>query len=213
MVDTMVAESSSPSLISAAVLAAGSARRMGNEKVLLAIGGQPLLRRIVREVVALGLSEILVVANEQNEAVVLAALSDLPVHVRVNRRAAEGMGTSIALAAAAVAVTSRALLLLQGDQPFVDRGMLRRLIAEWESGAPSFVAASYGGVVTTPVLFARPLLSELGELDGDRGAKSILHRHANAGREIVFPIWRGLDVDTPEDYGRARELWSSVGRS
>ena len=37
MVDTMAAESSSPSLISAAVLAAGSARRMGNEKVLLAI--------------------------------------------------------------------------------------------------------------------------------------------------------------------------------
>ena len=131
----MAAESSSPSLISAAVLAAGSARRMGDEKVLLAIGGQPLLRRIVREVVALGLSEILVVANEQNEAVVLAALSDLPVHVLVNRRAAEGMGTSIALAAASVAATSRALLLLQGDQPFVDRGMLRRLIAEWESGA------------------------------------------------------------------------------
>jgi len=207
----MAAESSFPSLISAAVLAAGSARRMGNEKVLLAIGGQPLLRRIVREVVALGLSEILVVANEQNEAAVLAALSDLPVHVLVNRRAAEGMGTSIALAAAAV--TSRALLLLQGDQPFVDRGMLRRLIAEWESGTPSFVAASYGGVVTTPVLFARPLLAELGELDGDRGAKSILHRHANGGREIVFPIWRGLDVDTPEDYARARELWGSVERS
>ena len=209
----MAAESSFPSLISAAVLAAGSARRMGNEKVLLAIGGQPLLRRIVREVVALGLSEILVVANEQNEAAVLAALSDLPVHVLVNRRAAEGMGTSIALAAAAVAATSRALLLLQGDQPFVDRGMLRRLIAEWKSGAPSFVAASYAGVVTTPVLFARPLLPELGELDGDRGAKSILRRHANGGREVVFPTWRGLDVDTPEDYGRACELWSSVGRS
>jgi len=198
--------------MSAAILAAGSARRMAGEKVLLEIGGQPLLRRIVREVVAVGLSEILVVANEQNRAGVFAALSDLPVQILVNRHAAQGMGTSIALAACSVTATSRALLLLQGDQPFIDRGMLRRLIAEWKKAAPSFVAASYGGVVTTPVLFAEPMLAELRELDGDRGAKSILRRHADDGREIVFPIWRGFDVDTPEDYRRARERWASVRR-
>jgi molybdenum cofactor cytidylyltransferase len=199
--------------MSAAVLAAGSARRMGGEKVLLALGGEPLVRRIVREVAALDVSEILVVANEQNEAVVCDALSDLSVHVLVNRRATEGMGTSIALAAGSVAPGSRAFLLLQGDQPFVDREMLRRLIAEWGSGAPSFVAASYEGVVTTPVLFGQQILAELRELEGDRGAKAILYRHRHDGREIAFPNWRGLDVDTPEDYRRACELWGSVPHS
>ena len=205
----MSGDSSRPAL-SAAILAAGAARRMGREKLLLAVRGEPLLRGIVREVVALGLSEILVVANEQNCPAVRAALSDLPVDVLLNPRATEGMGTSIALAASSVAARSRAMLLLQGDQPFVDRAMLRTLLAEWQRAAPDFVASVYDGVVTTPVLFARHLIDELRGLDGDGGAKSVLERHWRSGRVIAFHSWRGFDVDTPEDYERARQLSRSA---
>ena len=115
----MAAESAGPSFVSAVILAAGMARRMGREKLLLTLDGEPLLRRVVREAVALGLSEILVVANEQNRGAVFAALSDLPVQVLTNQRADEGIGTSIALGASSVAAASQAFLLLQGDQPFV----------------------------------------------------------------------------------------------
>lgn len=208
----MATESAGPSFVSAVILAAGMARRMGREKLLLTLDGEPLLRRVVREVVALGLSEILVVANKHNRAAVFAALSDLPVRVLTNERADEGIGTSIALAASSVAATSQGLLLLQGDQPFVERGMLRTLIAEWTSGSPDFVAASYAGVVTTPVFFARRLLDELRALRGDRGAKSVLERHATAGRVLDFPRWRGLDVDTPEDYRLVCQRSSSARR-
>jgi molybdenum cofactor cytidylyltransferase len=208
----MATESAGPSFVSAVILAAGMARRMGREKLLLTIDGEPILRRVVREVVALGLSEILVVANEDNRAAVFAALSDLPVQVLTNERADEGIGTSIALAASSIAATSRALLLLQGDQPFVERGMLRSLIAEWKRGSPDFAASSYAGVVTTPVLFARPLFDELRALRGDRGAKSVLERHSNTGRVLGFPRWRGVDVDTPEDYRLVCQRASSARR-
>ncbi|HSD09965.1 MAG TPA: nucleotidyltransferase family protein [Candidatus Binatia bacterium] len=198
--DVMATESARPGYISAVVLAAGAARRMGREKLLLPVEGQPLVRRVAREVVALGLSEILVVANDRNRPAVFAALSDLAVRVLTNERADEGIGTSIALAASSVAATSQALLLLQGDQPFVECGMLRTLIAEWTEGSFDFVASSFAGVVTTPVLFDRRLFEELRALQGDRGAKSVLDRHSSAGRVLEFPRWRGLDVDTPEDY-------------
>jgi molybdenum cofactor cytidylyltransferase len=210
--DVMVTESSGPSFVSAVILAAGMARRMGREKLLLTLDGQPLLRRVVCEVVALGLSEILVVANERNREAVFAALSDLPVRVLTNERADEGIGTSIALAASSVAATSLALLLLQGDQPFVERGMLRTLIAEWKEGSFDFVASSFAGVVTTPVLFDRRLFEELRGLQGDRGAKSVLERHSSAGRVLEFPRWRGLDVDTPEDYRSVCERSNSERR-
>lgn len=198
--------------MSAVVLAAGAARRMGREKLMLAVGGKPLLRTIVREVVPLGLPQILVVANEENRRAVFAALSDLPVEILLNSRAQEGMGTSIALAASSVAPTSRGILLLQGDQPFVDRVILRTLVGEWKRRSPDFVASSYDGVVTTPVLFGRHLFDELRGLGGDRGAKSVLERHWPAGRVLEFPSWRGLDVDTPEDYERARRLARSARR-
>jgi molybdenum cofactor cytidylyltransferase len=208
----MVTESPGPSFVSAVILAGGLARRMGREKVLLTVDGEPLVRRVVREVVALGLSEILVVANQHNRDAVFAALSDLPVQVLTNERADDGIGTSIALAASSVASTSQALLLLQGDQPFVERGMLRTLIAEWRRRAPDFVASSYGNVVTTPVLFTRHLFEELRALRGDSGARSVLERHANAGRVLDFPRWRGVDVDTPEDYRLVCQRASSPRR-
>jgi molybdenum cofactor cytidylyltransferase len=208
----MATESPGPSFVSAVILAAGMARRMGREKLLLTIDGEPILRRVVREVVALGLSEILVVANEHNRAAVFAALSDLPVQVVTNERADEGIGTSIALAASSIAATSRALLLLQGDQPFVERGMLRTLIAEWRRGSPDFAASSYAGVVSTPVLFARDLFDELRALCGDRGAKSVLERHSKTGRVLDFPRWRGVDVDTPDDYRLVCQRASSARR-
>jgi molybdenum cofactor cytidylyltransferase len=210
--ELMVTDSAGPSFVSAVFLAAGMARRMGREKVLLTVDGEPLLRRVVREVVALGLSEILVVANEHNRDAVFAALSDLPVQVLTNDRADDGIGTSIALAASSVASTSQALVLLQGDQPFVDRGMLRTLIAEWRRGCPDFVASSYAGVVTTPVLFTRHLFEDLRALGGDHGAKSVLERHSNAGRVLDFPRWRGVDVDTPEDYRLVCQRASSARR-
>jgi molybdenum cofactor cytidylyltransferase len=210
--DAMDSPSSPSTQITAVLLAAGAARRMGGEKVLLPLDGEPMLRRVAREVVALGLSEILVVANARNESVVFATLSDLPVRVLVNPRASEGIGTSIGLAAASVARTSRAMLLTQSDQPLVDRGMLRALVRTWQEESPDFVASSYDEVVTTPVLFSGQLLDELRELDGDRGAKTVLERRFDRGRVLPFPAWRGIDVDTPDDYERVRYLAASVRR-
>jgi molybdenum cofactor cytidylyltransferase len=208
----MDSPSSTPTQITAVLLAAGSARRMGGEKVLLTLDGEPMLRRVAREVVALGLSEILVVANARNQAAVFATLSDLPVRVLVNLRAGQGIGTSIGLAAASVAPTSQALLLAQGDQPLAERGMLRALVHAWREESPDFVASSYGDLITTPVLFSCALLDELRELDGDRGAKSVLERRFDRGRVLAFPAWRGIDVDTPDDYERVRYLAASVRR-
>src|SRR2546425_1955877 len=47
--ELMVTDSAGSSFVSAVVLAAGMARRMGREKVLLTVDGEPLLRRVVRE--------------------------------------------------------------------------------------------------------------------------------------------------------------------
>jgi molybdenum cofactor cytidylyltransferase len=202
----MASRDPSTRFISAALLAAGSASRMGREKLVLALDGEPLLRRAACEVAAIRPCELIVVVNESNHAAIVDALADLPVRIVVNRRAQQGIATSIGLAAEGVSRVSRALIILQGDQPFVDRAMLRRLIAEWRRGSPEFVASSYGGLVTTPVLFARRLFAELVALRGDRGAKVVLERHAAKGRIIEFPPWRGSDVDTPRDYQKARRL-------
>jgi len=193
-------------LVSGVVLAAGSARRMNAQKLLLDVGGRPLVRVVVEEATSAGLAEVVVVVSDASAREIAAALDALDLRVVANPRAAEGMGTSVATGAAAVSEDSEALVLTQGDQPLVVRSMLRRLVEAWQQERPPFVASRYDELVTTPVLFDRSLFPELRELDGDRGAKLVLDRHRDEGKTVGFPPWRGSDVDTPEDYRRVREL-------
>ena len=194
-------------LVSGVVLAAGSARRMNAQKLLLEVGGRPLVRTVAEEAAAAGLAEILVVASAASARLLTDALAGLDLRIVENPRALEGMGTSVAAGAAEVSDDKDALLLLQGDQPLVARSMLRRLIEAWQPTRPPFVASRYDDLVTTPVLFDAGVFPELRELAGDRGARSVLDRHKDRGRIVGFPAWRGADVDTPEDYRRVRELY------
>ena len=195
-----------PGAVSGVVLAAGSARRMNGNKLLLDIGGRPLVRFAVEEAVAANLAEVLVIVSEPNAHVIGEALADIPAKIVTNPRAAEGMGTSVACAASSISADASALLLMQGDQPLVARTMLRRLIECWETESPPFVASRYDELVTTPVLFDRSVFKELAALDGDRGARTLLDKHKKKGKTVGFPTWRGADVDTPEDYRRVRDL-------
>jgi len=59
-------------VVSAVVLAAGASsrmRRMGKQKLLLPLGGEPLVRRTVRAVCDAGFDEVLVVVGFEGERV------------------------------------------------------------------------------------------------------------------------------------------------
>ncbi len=195
-------------MISAIVLAAGSSRRLGRSKLLLDLGGEPVVRRVVAAAAQAEADEILVVVSPEGLPEIQPALGALPVRWVVNEAHAEGMGTSIAKGAAAVGPGCRAAIVLQGDQPLVTDTMLRELVAAWGEGSRAFAGSSYQGVVTTPVVFDRGLFGELRALGGDRGARAVLERHPAEGTVVEFPPELGSDVDTEEDYQRVVELWS-----
>jgi len=201
-------------MITAAILAAGDAARMGRDKALLELAGEVLVRRTVRTATAAGIGDILVVANPRNLASVTAALGDLPVRVVCNQRHAQGMGTSIATAAVTASESATAaLLLLLVDQPLIDARMLAAIVDTWHASQPAFVASSYAGVTTTPVLFDRSLLAELSRLAGDTGARAVLQSHGASGRVLEFPPWRGRDIDTAGDYAAVREILERESRN
>ena len=194
-------------MLIAAVLAAGRSARMGTNKLLLPLGDRPILRHVVEAVTSVAPHELLVIVAEPQKAAVAEALAGTPARIVVNARAAEGIGTSIACAAASLPPGTSKLVLLQGDQPLVSTSALERLIDRARSRGGAWVAAKYGGVVTTPVVFDVELFGELRTLDGDRGARRVLDRHRDAGHEVELPEWMGLDVDDPEGYRRVQELW------
>ena len=192
-------------MVSAVVLAAGASTRMGAPKLLLPLDGEPLLRRAVRQVSAAGFDDVLVVIGSEHEAM-LAALEGLPVRHAVNLRFASGMGSSFRTAVEHLPDSDAAMFAL-ADQPFVTTTEYRTVLDTYRQHASPIVSVRYGEVMAPPHLFEREFFPELAELQ--HGARSVLHRHIDRTTILRFPPDLLVDVDTPEDYERAKSRLSS----
>ena len=187
-------------MIAAIVLAAGFARRMGRQKLLLELQGKPVVRWSV-EAILPHVVDTVVVTGQDDEAV-RAALTGLAVRFAVNPRPQAGQGSSIAIGAAALEPGTAAALVALGDQPRLPEGLIARLLAERERSGKAIVAPVYRGTQGTPVVFSAEVFSELCALEGDAGARSVVQARPErvARMEIDAPM--PPDVDTPEDYAR-----------
>jgi molybdenum cofactor cytidylyltransferase len=187
-------------MITGVILAAGASTRMGTHKLLLPLGGEPIVRRTVRQVCDAGIDDVLVVLGRDAEEV-RAALEGLPCRFAINAAYETGLGSSFKVAVEALGASDAALFAL-ADQPFVTSADYRQLVDAWRDGEPLIVSARFGRVTAPPQLFARALFDELAVLV--QGAKPVLERHADDARDVALPPDRLVDIDTPEDYERAK---------
>lgn len=183
-------------MVSAVVLAAGASSRMGVPKLLLPVGGEPLVRRTVREVCDAGFDEVLVVVGNEWEKTV-AALEGLPIRHAVNAEFATGMGSSFRTAVSHLAGSDAAMFAL-ADHPFVTANEYRLVLDTWRQHSPGIVSVRYGDVVAPPHLWTREFFPELAQLE--HGARSVLQRHKDRAVVLQLPADLLMDLDTPEDY-------------
>jgi len=189
-------------MISALVLAAGLSRRMGWPKLLLQLGGQPVIRRTVEPLVG-QVADVVVVTGPSATAI-HEALAGLSARFAVNPRPEDGQGTSIATGVGALDPATRAVLIVLGDQPALPPVVVPALLAAFERTAKAIVAPVYRGFQGTPVLFAAEVFPELRALTGDRGARSVVIARPERVERVEFDLPEPADVDTPEDYARLR---------
>ena len=187
-------------MIAALVLAAGLARRMGRQKLLLDLRGKPVVRWTVEGVLA-HVSEVVVVTGRE-DAEVRAALAGLAVRYAVNPRPQDGQGTSIATGIAALKPWTSAALVVLGDQPRVPATVIPDLVAAQARSSKAIVAPVYRGTRGTPVLFLSVVFPELAALKGDTGARAVVDARAERVETVAVDAPMPLDVDTPEDYAR-----------
>ncbi|MEO1460078.1 MAG: nucleotidyltransferase family protein, partial [Pseudomonadota bacterium] len=196
--------------VSALLLAAGASRRMGGrDKLLELAGGEPVLRRTARSLLASGVEETVVVLRPGDMArrAALAPL-DEPGRLRLieNPRAADGMGTSLAAGLAALAPTADAVLIALADMPDLEAADHDRLLAAFdaEEGREIVRATAEDGTPGHPVLIGRRFFEPLASLAGDEGAKRVIAEHRDFVVAVSLPGRRALvDLDTPE----AWEAW------
>jgi molybdenum cofactor cytidylyltransferase len=183
------------------VLAAGASTRMGANKLLLALEGEPLVHRAARTALAAGLDPVLVIVGHEAERT-RAAVADLPCAPVANPAFAEGQGSSLRAGAAALPGDVAAAVVLLGDMPLVTPAMVRALVDRWYATGAPVVVSDYAGVLAPPTLFDRSVFAELAALEGETAARPVVERHRDAVETVPCPPAALGDVDVPSDLER-----------
>lgn len=184
--------------IAALVLAAGHSRRLGRNKLLEPLDGRPLLTHAVDAALTSQAASVLVVTGHE-AADVRAALGSRPVRLVQAEDHAAGMSASLKAGLAALPPDMDGVLVLLGDMPLVGAPVLDRLIASWSPAeGRSICVPTHDGHRGNPVLWDRRYVAEMMALEGDTGARALLHTHADAVCEVAMAE-DGilLDADTP----------------
>ena len=183
------------------LLAAGSARRFGENKLLRPLNGKPLY--------AHGLAALLAAAKMRPAADV-TVVSRTPEILAAGRaagaKAVESLlseqGLSFTIKAALDSLEPLAesdyLLFAVADQPYLTAASVAALL---EKAAPPTRGATlcFGEKVGSPTLFSASLAKDLRALEGDRGGRSVLRALGGECLRVQAESARELeDIDLPE---------------
>ncbi|CAI07278.1 NTP transferase domain-containing protein [Aromatoleum aromaticum] len=190
--------------VAALVLAAGRSSRMGApNKLLIEVGGVPMVLRAVNAARASCAESVTVVVGHEAEAVgtVLAAsgatLVDNPDH-------AQGMSSSLRHGIAALPDDIDAVIVLLGDMPRITAEHVDRVIAAFDPAAPSIVTPEKDGRRGNPILWPREFFAAMAGICGDQGARGLIEHNADRVKRIAIDddaIF--VDVDRPGDLAQA----------
>lgn len=182
------------------LLAAGSASRMGQPKLLLPYQGQPLIQRAARIALTAGLTPTIVVTGAYAEDI-HAACAGVPVEWVHNPNWRDGQSTSVIAGMQSLPASIEAVIFLLGDQPLISPELIQGLIQTYAVTRPQILAPFVGGRRSNPVLFDRSVFHLLLQLQGDAGARSLFHLIPPSA--MPWPDERlAWDIDTPADYER-----------
>ena len=187
-------------MIAAVILAAGRSTRMGRPKQILPIRGRPMLQevlgifrrtRVGRVVVVLGANarKVRHSVDFQQEVVVL------------NRRFAEGMGSSLRIGLASIGDDADAVIVALGDQPLLSSTTVDKIVETYLSSRARVVVPVFNGRRGRPVLFDKALFPQIMKVSGDVGAREVVEKCKEGLVEVAVEDEGVLvDLDTPADY-------------
>ncbi len=180
------------------ILAAGSSSRLGKAKQLLRYKGRTLLQYQID----------------------IAERTDIPVYINVGCQAPlmlqtiqtkettavlcnhtweQGMGNSICNGVKAIQADGYSGVIISVcDQPFLTQDIWGLLMRKISQQPDRIIISQYENGMGPPSYFPAKYFEELIALQGEEGAKKIVHKHQKNSVFISFPKGN-IDIDTEQD--------------
>lgn len=174
------------------VMAAGNARRFGENKLAAEVQGRSLIRRALEAVPAEEFEKVVVVTQYDE---VLALAETFRFGSVRNEHPDWGISHTIELGLAELEELDGVLFLVS-DQPLLKRESVRALTELWRSQPEKIAALAHDGVRGNPCLFPARFFPELQALREDHGGNTVIRRHEEDLVLLEVPSPELADVDT-----------------
>jgi len=181
------------------VLAAGESHRMGRNKLLLPLAGEPLVRRACRRGLAAGLDPLIVVVGHEADRV-QESLTGLDCRFILNADVGGPMSGSLHRGLGGLPAEAQGVVIMLADMVNVTEQMLRALVLSAQTSTALLVCSRYAGTLAPPVLFRRALFEDLFASTGEGCGKAVVEHHREHALYIDWPGAALVDVDTPEEF-------------
>lgn len=178
--------------IGCVVMAAGDARRFGENKLAALFDGKTLIRRALEAVPSKEFSAVAVVTQYLEVEDLAAEFGFIPVR---NPHPDWGISHTIRLGLEALGDCEAALFQVS-DQPMLCRETVAAEVAFFREHPDKLVGLSHGGVRGNPCIFPAAYFPELLALTEDHGGSSVIRRHEEDLLLFECPARELEDADT-----------------
>lgn len=185
-------------------MAAGNARRYGDNKLAAQLRGRSLILRALEAVPTEAIDSAVVVTQYPE---IMRLAGEFHFAAVYNEHPDYGISHTIELGLTGLRDCDGVMFLVS-DQPLLRRKSVAALARLWKSHPDSIAALSHSGVRGNPCVFPARFYPELLELTEDRGGNAVIRRHEEDLVLLEVDARELTDVDTPE---ALRSLTAELG--
>lgn len=161
-----------------------------------------MIQHVVAGALKARLSPVVVVLGHAAHGIRQALPETRELRVVINRDYESGQASSLRAGIQSLDAHIQGAMVFLADQPGVDPGVVRRVLATFREGHGPVVRPRYGDQPGHPVLLGRETWPELLALTGDAGARHLLEANLHWVTEVKVEAAPPLEVDTPADYAQ-----------
>ncbi len=191
-------------MVSAILLAAGEAKRMGRPKLLMPFGGTTILERTLDNLLNSKVDEVILVLGAEAQQM-KGIVARKTVKAVFNPDYRRGMSTSLIAGLKQVDSQAQKVMVALGDQPLIDTGTYDKLIETSLGCDKGIIVPTYQNKRGNPILFSIKYKGELLRLEGDVGGREIIKKYLDDVLEVaVDSEGINIDIDTLDCYNAQR---------